>query len=148
MSISQILALLRDVVIVGGISWIGLFVYRSGENADVKQDLAAIQQQLAANAANEARWDKERLDAEAQRTSDMVAVTAAINSQRTPVLLCNKAGSGSVSRSPSPSPSSTPSAGGSTEGSGENIRSEINAFELKYEAYLGQCRSLLKSWPH
>jgi hypothetical protein len=148
MPISTILSLIRDAIIIGGILFIGIFVYRSGQNADIKADLVALQKQLKNNSDDEHRWERERSDAEIQRNDELAGLTAAIGRNRSPVFLQKCPRSGTVPGNPPAAAGSAPSPGPVAEGPGIDLRPAINALEIEYEGYLATCRSVLNSWPH
>lgn len=126
------------------------FINHADQNSAKVAEQNGVIKQLTQNAKDIAAWAEQSRDAEAQRRVDMQNVTAAVLQQRTPVLVRVPSSPGPVSNAPAQAGSCTPAAGGSDQGSGEqlvNVRSAINAFELKYEGYLAACRSVLNSWP-
>jgi hypothetical protein len=147
MSIAAYITLAYRVVILAALVFIILFVYRAGQNSDLKADIKALQVQLTANAKTEARWAEEARNAEAQRLVDMQTITAGIASQRTPVIVRLGPRSGSVPGTPATPASGAACSGGSAEGPGKDIRADLNSFELKYEGSLATCRALLEAWP-
>jgi len=147
MTPGQIIALVRDAIIVIGIGLLLWMVRESGKNADIKEDMKAMQKQLQLNAQLSGKWESERITAEAQRYADMQTVTNAINSHREPVRLCNAPSPGGVSPSPSTPAGDTSGPRRLAEGPGEDIRPAINAFAIKYESYLAACRTVLAQWP-
>lgn len=144
----QILALIRDAVIVGGILWLLYMVYHAGENADIKSELAALQQQLSNNSKLQSQWEQERIDAQAKESQDISSVSAAIAKQRTPVILQNCPRGSTVPSGPAAPSGSTPGTGGGTEAPGRDIRSAINDYEQWAESNFAACRAILSSWPH
>ena len=147
MTPTQIIALIRDILIVGGLGFLVLKIYSAGESEIQKKDLEAVTKQLTQNSKDVAAWAEQERNAEAQRQVDVQTITAAVASHTDPIRLCSAASSGSVSNHP-PTPSSGPPAsGGSDKGPGEDIRPAISAFEFKYESSLSACRSILMSWP-
>lgn len=154
MTPSAIIALIRDFAIVGALGFILWYVHRADQNDFKVQDLSADVQQLKTNAADAQRWQKEQTDATTQQASEMAKVSAAVNAQHAPILVCPHASS------PGNVPGHTPSTPGATATSGRpdpgpgavpqptDIRGAIDAFELKYEGALASCRSVLAQWPH
>lgn len=149
MPISQIIAIIKDVVL-GGLAIFAIYqIYHAGQNQVRVADVQALQQQLVANAAQEQKWQQEFTDAEAQRKSDMANVSASIGAQHAPVIVRIPADSSSV-----PSPTTGPGDHHPAPGSADNgpgvsidIRQAVNDFELKYEDALSQCRALKQEWP-
>jgi len=147
MSFTVIIALARDVFIVLALGFVVFWIYRTGGDRVRLADLKIVQDQLTHNTQLEAGWKTEIVAAEIRREQEESELSARIDAQRAPVRLC---------RSPSPSPVSNPtapaegshSAGGSVDrGPGKDLRPDINAFELKYENALSDCRAALASWP-
>ena len=142
---------IRDAMIVIILIAVGFtlwFVYRAGQNADLKADMKMLSKQLAANTAHEAQWAEEARLAEAQRQVDMQSVTAAIANQRTPVIVRFPTRGGAVPGAPAPPAGSATCPGPAGEGPGVDIRPKLNEFETRYEGYLATCRALLNEWPH
>lgn len=153
MTPSQIIALVRDAVIVAALGFIVWRVYAAGENAVKASDVTALQKQLVSNAAQSAAWQKEQTDAEAQRQTEMAGIRSSIASQRAPVLVCSRPTSGSPVPGAAAAPAGGAPAGGPTDGRPRgdpqpvDVRPLINQFELKYEAALASCRAILNQWP-
>ena len=151
MSITTIIALVRDAVILGALAWIVWFVYHAGQNADLKADMKMLEIQLMSNAKTEAKWQEEIRLAEAQRQVDMQSITAGIAAQRTPVIVRVPTRSGTVPGTPATPASGAACTGGNDTQTGgdtfRNVRPGINAFELEVEGDLATCRSVVASWP-
>ena len=153
MSPAAIYTAVRDLLILAVIGFIAFRVYTDGKNAAKVADMAAVQKQLAANAAQSAAWQKESSDANLKRQSELAQVSSAIGAQRAPVLVCPGPSS------PGPLPSHPTGAGGEPAAprsadagpragaAAIDIRPAINAFELKYERAFADCRSVLNQWP-
>lgn len=150
MSPTLIIAIVRDVAIVGALIFIVWWIRTSGANAVKVSDMQAVQKQIAAQATQQAQWAQEARNAAIQRTQDMAQVTAAIGAQRAPILVqpaTQPACPDHLPASPAASSSSTAGSGGIISGAGRDIRPAINAFELKYETALADCRAAIASWP-
>jgi hypothetical protein len=153
MSISTIIALIRDALIIWGLGYILWYVHSSAQSAIRIQDLQAVQRQVEANAQTLAKWNEEARSAEIQRQADMDKVSGLIASNRAPVRLCpNPPGTRPVPGNPPGSKGEPAGSGGSDLGPGEDIvgedlRPALAAFELKYESALASCRSVLAQWP-
>lgn len=148
MTVTQIIALVRDLMILillGVILWV---VYRAGENHDLKNQVTALQRAVEANAQTEAQWTKEARDAEVKRQTESAAILAVVGKHSDPIRLCNKDSSSGMSKGAAASPGDLATAGTNDGGSGKDIRPAVTAFEIKYEGYLAACRSILAGWPH
>lgn len=153
MSPTAIIALVRDVVIVAALGFILWYVHRADTNAVKVSDFQAVQKQITHNADQVAAWQKEATDANAQRQTEMAGIRSSIDSQRAPVLVCNRPASGSpVPRAPA-APAGGAAAGGTADAGPRgdpqpvDVRPLVNQFELKYEAALASCRAVLNQWP-
>jgi len=144
MTPAQILALVRDIGILCALAFLVFRIYSDGESAVKAKDLIAVQQQLTQNSERQSQWAQEAHDAAIQHTQDLAQVVAVIGAQRAPVILQpapTASGACPVPGHP-PTPTGEPAAAG-----GVDIRAGINAFELKYETALADCRQVLSSWP-
>ncbi len=153
MTPGAIIALIKDgliILAIGAAIW--LFV-TYGKDIVKVADMKAVQKQITANAATEANWRKEQIDANTQRDATLAQVAAGIANQHAPVIVRN----GPARVCPMPvaatQAGSPPAAtGGTDEGRGSNsesidIRPALNAFELKYETVIADCRAALDGWP-
>ena len=148
MSISAIIALIRDAVIVGLLGYITVHIYTAGENSVEKKDLEKVNQQLMQNAKDVAAWAEQSKNAEAQRRIDIANTNAHIDAQRAPIIVRVPSNSTTaVPGVPAAAGSCPATGGGSDKGYGVDVRPAINAFEQKYEGYLATCRFILASWP-
>jgi hypothetical protein len=148
-SITAIIALVRDGVILGALGYILWFIHHADANAAKVRDLSGVVAQLNANALQEAAWQRESKVAETQRQAELANIAGTIAAQRTPLFVRIPTNPDAVSGTP-PSPSNhPPGAGGDVEGSGRDIdvRQRINAFETELEGHLADCRAVLNSWP-
>ncbi len=144
MTPGQIIALVRDALIVGALVFLVWRIYTDGSNAVKVKDLQALQTQLTLNAKQQAQWAQQSQQAEAQRALEMENVRGAILSQHAPVILQSApAARGARQLSRPPTQAASPPA----ESGGVDLRPRINAFELKYETALADCRAALSSWP-
>jgi hypothetical protein len=146
-----IIAVIRDVVIVAAIGIVIYLLIHYGEDVVKVTDMAAVQRQITANIQTEAQWRQEQTDADSKRDTEIQQISAAIGAQRAPVYTVQpsaaKARSCAVSSNPITA-GGQPAVGGSADsGRGEDLRPAINAFELKYETALADCRSVLSQWP-
>ena len=152
MTPAQIIALVRDALIVVGIAWLVFHIYRDGEERVRKQDMEAVQKQLAANAAKSAQFAEEAKNAEAQRVADNLQVMAAVGAYHQPVRLCNSGSAGAVPGAPATAAGHPAGPGTTNEGIGSDpfgpdLRPAISGFETKFEGYFSACRSILNQWP-
>lgn len=136
MGLSEYLALAKDVCIVAAVGFLVFFVYHSGANSVRVHDIEAVQKQIAANAAIEARHHDEINDAFAEANSQFGNIAHSIDAQRKPVIVRIPPSSRAVPGEPATSVDPDPSGGGL------DVRLGINAFERKYESALSQCRAL------
>jgi len=151
MTPGQIIALIKDVVIVAAIGLVIYVLVNYGKDIVKVQDMAAVQKQIAANTATEARWREERDHADQNRDAQLAQVAGAIDKQRAPVYLMRPAAA-------APNPGALPGnagqagnpacpTGGSDQGLGVDSRPAINALELKYSTALIECYAALDKWP-
>jgi hypothetical protein len=147
MTPAQIIALVRDILVVGALSWVVWRLYTDGENRVRQQDLEAVNKQLLQNQQEQYRWEQEKRDAESKASSEREQLAAAIGAQHAPVIVRVPSGAGTVPSTSPSAPGGTACAGGSEAGSGVDVRPGINAFETKYEGYLASCRAVLNEWP-
>ncbi len=150
MTVSAILALIRDAAIVGAVVFAIWWIRAEGENTVKLADLQAVQKQLDNQSKQVSQWHQEALDAQNQHTQDVGKVTADIGAQRAPVRLCNASRPDPVPAHPAAATSSTAGTGGNISGAGadsRDIRPELNAFELRIEKTIADCRLLQQSWP-
>lgn len=144
MTPAAIIALIKDIVIVIAIGAVIYVLVAYGKDIVKVADIAAVQKQIAANAQTVAGWRQEQVNAEAKHTEELAQVSAAIGAQRSPIILQSvtpKAGTCPVPGAAA-GPAGPPAASGPVD-----IRPGINAFELKYETALADCRSALAQWP-
>lgn len=142
-----IYTLVKDLIILAALGFVIFKLIDYGEDRVKKQDLAAVSKQIDANAAQVTAWTRQRESADAQAKSDMADISARIGAQRAPIIVRVPAGASTVPGIAATSVCPTPEGGGSDNGSGVDIRASINAFELKYEGALTQCRAVLAAWP-
>lgn len=150
MTPSAYIALARDIIIVVALGLLIWLLVSFGSDRVKVADMKALQKQLTTNAKTETDWRKAQTDANAQRDTDLAKVVAAIGSQHAPVIVR----SGPARTCPLPvsttQASSPPAAAGGTDvGSGvdRDIRPQLNAFELKAETAIADCRAALDGWP-
>lgn len=151
MTPGQIIALIRDAAIVGGILAILWIVYRGGENTIKRDDLQAVQKQLRENAQHAAQYAQQSQSADQQRADDLAQVRLAIAGQRAPVVVMRgPANPGPVSCPPT-SPGAQPTgAGPAISGAREDtvdVRPAINGYENRIEQVVADCRAALAKWP-
>lgn len=154
MTLTAIIALIKDLVIVAAIGLLVYVLVTYGKDIVKVADLQGLQKQITQNSKTEADWRKEQTDANTKRDVDLSKVTFAIDSQRAPVYIVRGGSS-----SPGPVPANHAQAGGQAAGAGGadagrggdsqpvDVRPQINAFELKYETAIADCRAALDSWP-
>jgi len=147
MTPGQILTIVKDVAIIAGLIFVILWIRNDGKNVVKLQDLQAVQQQIASNAAQEAAWQSQRQEAEAQRVQDTQTITAAIGAHRDPLIVRVPASANTVPGVAPKTASICPASGGDDAGSRVDLRPAVAAFELKYETVLADCRSALSQWP-
>lgn len=147
MTPAAIIALIRDVVILIALALLIWLLVSYGKDVVKVADMKAVQQQITANAATVEKWRKEQTDANVIRDKENTQVAAVVAVQHDPIRLCRSTSASAVPSTPA-SPASHPAAsGGPDPGVGEDLRSQINAFELKFESDLTTCRSILNQWP-
>lgn len=147
MNPAQIIALVRDVLVVVGIGWLIFHIYRDGEDKVRRQDMEVVQKQLTANAAQQARWAQERTDAETKRDSDLRSVRDAIASNSRPVIVRVPSGGSAVSGHTAGAASCPAGSGGSDGTVGKDLRPAIREYEEWIEREFGDCRVVLSQWP-
>jgi Tfp pilus assembly protein PilE len=147
MTLSQYIALARDAVIIGILSWGVWFLYHSGENSIKLADLKAVQTQLTHNAQQVEDWKARENAAEVKHDQEVQLVATTVASQHQPVRLCHTPSASSVSHPASTPQGSNPPSRTANTGPGVDIRAAVNAFEIKYEAALADCRQTLAEWP-
>lgn len=155
MTLTAIFALIKDLVIVAAIGLLVYVLVTYGKDIVKVADLQGLQKQLTQNSKTEADWRKELTDANTKRDVDLSKVTFAIDSQRAPVYIV-RGGSANPGQVPGHSPEAdrkAAGAGGADAGRGGDsqpvvdVRPQVNAFELKYETVVADCRAALDSWP-
>jgi predicted metalloprotease len=151
---TAIIALLRDIVIVGAIGFIVYVLITYGKDVVKIADMKAVQEQITKNAETTAQWQKEATDANTKRDADLAAVAATISSHRDPVYIVRDrpTSAGTVSANTGQASGQASGAGGTDAGVRSDrqrvdIRPEINAYELKYETALVDCYAGLDKWP-
>ena len=152
MTPSAYIALARDLVILIALGLLIWLLVAFGRDMIKVKDMKAVQKQLAQNAITEAQWRQEQTNANTQRDAQLAQVGAAIANQHAPVLVCRSPNPSPVPSTPAAAAGSASAAGGTdsgTRGDSEpvDVRGAINAFELKYETALADCRAAIASWP-
>ncbi len=147
MTPAAIIALVRDALLILGVGFVVFWIWRDGRNGVKVADMAAVQQQITANASQEAAWHAQRDAAEVKHAQDIQSVTALISAHNQPIIVRIPTSSSPVPGTASPSAGIHPSGGGADPGPGVNIRPDVQGFESKYELALANCRSALAQWP-
>lgn len=151
MTPAQILALLRDVAIVGALVWLVWRIYNAGEQAVKTQDLKAVQTQLETNLKTQAQWAQDARNADIRRQQDMSTVSAAIAAHREPIVILRDPPGARSLPGAAPGPEGQSSRTGGSDpgprGDSVDVREAISAFELQYEKPLADCRAALAQWP-
>jgi hypothetical protein len=149
MTPGQIIALVRDVVILIALAALIFLLVNYGKDITKVRDFEAVQKQLAQNATTEAQWRQEAQDAQNQLTADMADLRARISIQRAPIVLRGSASSCPVPSAATGTPGDHPGTRPDDAGPRGDIdvRAAINAFELYYEGKFAECRSALRQWP-
>ena len=151
MTPGQIVSAVKDLLILLALAFVVYRVYAAGKDADLKQDMKEVMQQLKANAEQESKWRTASDQAERTRAAEIADIDANISANTRPVYIVQPAAkprdSNSVSKGSTPASAQLAGAGGSDSGVGVNIRPGINAFEMKYEAAFADCRDLYAQWP-
>lgn len=152
MTPAAIIALVRDVAVVGALAFIIWWIRTDGANSVKVTDMKAVQKQLDANTQTVAQWSQEASHAQQQRTQDMAQVSAAIAAHSQPIVVLRDrpASPGTVSSAPTSASGQSTACGSADGGSGKDtvdIRPDISAFERKYEQALADARSCIASWP-
>jgi len=143
----QIIAAIKDVLIVAAVIFVTWFVYHAGQNQVKVSDVKALSAQIEYNGKVQEGFHQEITDAFAKRDTQVGQLAASIGAQHTPILLCHSPGSNTVPGNPPGTSSVAPPSGAVDAGPGIDIRASINAFELKYESVLASCSALKASWP-
>lgn len=152
MSPAAIIALVRDAVIVGAVLSILWFVHRADTDHVKVTDFQAVQTQLQENARDAARNALRAQQADTQRAQDLAQVSAAVAAQHAPILLRGPPGGSPVS-CPTTRPGSQPAG---TRGAVQppradpqpvDIREPINAYEIRLETIVADCRAAIEKWP-
>lgn len=152
MTVSAILALIRDIAIAIALGFIVYRVYTDGANSVKVNDLKALKAQLDDNSKQVAQWAQDAQHAQTQRTQDMATVSAAIASHSAPIVVMRDrpANSGPVSGVAVPA-GAQPAGGGTTDAGARSdpvdVRPFISAFEERYEGFLADCRAEHAQWP-
>jgi hypothetical protein len=143
------IALARDIGIALALGFIIWKIYGAGENAVKVSDLKSLQAQIAEQASTLEGWRQESTNANAQLSQDLATLHAAAP-DKPPVWLCNDPASprSQVLPTPAAGPDSPHSpVGGAVEGPRRDIRPQLEAFKLKYETALAECRAGFAEWP-
>lgn len=152
MTPGQIIALIRDAVIVGAVLAILWFVHRADTDHIKIADFKAVQTQLQENAQHAAQYAQQSQQADERQAQDLAQVSAAIAAQRSPIWLRGPSNPSPVS-CPTPSPGPQPASAGRAveppraDSQPVNIREPINAFEGRLETIVADCRAALAKWP-
>jgi hypothetical protein len=145
-----IIAVIRDLIILIALGLLIWLLVSFGSDRVKVADMKALQKQITSNATTEAIWRKEQTDANTQRDTDLAKVAVGIALQRTPVIVrSGPARACPVSVAAAKASSSPAAAGGVDAGLGgdRDIRPQLNAFELKAETAIADCRAALEGWP-
>lgn len=150
----MIIALIRDAAILGALGFVILWIRNEGVQSVKKQDLKAVQSQLADNALRQQQYAQEARDAQTQHSHDVETISAAIAAHSAqPVFVRIPSGPGSVHGLPTTTGDQSATGGSAHPGPGESvppvdIRPGLIQFEQRYENALDECRQALGSWPH
>lgn len=150
----MIIALIRDVAILGALGFVVLWIRNEGAQSVRKQDLKAVQSQLADNALRQQQYAQEARDAQTQHSHDVETISAAIAAHSIqPVLVRIPPGSGPLHGISTASGNQSAASGSAHPGPGEpvpliDIRPGLIQFEQRYENALDECRQALATWPH
>lgn len=148
MTPAAILALIKDGVILVAALGAIYFCVTYGKDRVKVADIKAVQKQLTANAQTQAQWATEARDADLKRSQDLDKVTTAIGQQRAPVFVrSGPASACPVSQPAAQAASRAPAAGGDEPGAGEDLRPALNAYEVRLETVIADCRNALEKWP-
>jgi len=147
MTPGAIIALIKDVVILGVLGAAVYIFISYGKDIVKVSDMKAVQKQIQANAETAAKWQKESTDADTKRAADIAAVANTVASQRAPVFVRGPANNCPVPGDPAKAGGQPSGSKGSDQGRGIDYRPAINAFELKYSTALIDCYAALDKWP-
>lgn len=149
-----IIALVKDLVIIAAVACTLYFVMNYGEDFVKLKDVQALQLQLKDNATAEARWRQEQVNADTDKEATLSRLALAIGSQRAPVYVLRggSPSAGPVPGAPAPAGGEPARPGGTHAGSRGDLepldqRPAVNAYEIKYEGALADCRAGLAKWP-
>lgn len=143
------IALARDIGIALALGFLVWKIYGAGENAVKVNDLKSLQAQIADQAETLKGWRQENTNANDQLTRDLASLHAPAP-DKPPVWLCNAPASPRSEVLPAAAASTGsahPAPGDADAGRGRDIRPQIEAFKLKYETSLAECRSVIAQWP-
>lgn len=152
MSITAIIALVRDLVILIALGLLIWLLISYGKDVVKVSDMKAVQKQLDANTKQVAQWSQEAQHAQTQRTEDMAQVSAAIAAHSQPIVVLRDrpANPGAVPRVAVATGAQPAACGNPDPGPGNDpvdVRPQISGFELKYEGLLADCRAAIAQWP-
>jgi hypothetical protein len=151
MSPLAIYTAVKDLIIFAVLAWILYQVYSFGADRVKLADMAALQKQMTANAAQVAAWQKESTDANAKRTAELAQIQAGVDAHRDPIyVMRDTPSSGTVPTAATGAGCPAPAGGSAHAGPGSDpvdIRPQVALFEQRYEHALADCRSVLNSWP-
>jgi hypothetical protein len=146
-SITVWLTIARDVVIVGALGFIAWYLHHTGANSVKLADFQAVQKQLAANHQIEQQNAQAAAQAQVTHDQELLALNARIAGQHAPILLCQSPHPSPVPAAPATPESPHTASGTANTATRVDIRPAIDAFELKFESALADCRQTLASWP-
>lgn len=144
------IALARDLGIALALAFIVYKIYGAGENAVKVHDLKSLQAQIEEQGKTLNGWRQESTNANAQLSQDLATLRTPPAVPKPPVWLCDAPPSprrAVLPTSAASTDSAHPSPGGSDDGRRRDIRPQLEAFKLKYETALAECRSVIAQWP-
>lgn len=156
MTPSAILAVVRDVVIVGALLFIGYFLVKSGEDRVTAGQLKSLEQRITQNETIESTWRTQKDTADGKLSSDLAAISVTPATPKPAVWVYNKpttvnstvSSNSSAAGHSDTGPGTGVSMGGSvTQAPAEDVGPAVDEAERKIEAALAQCRDLRDSWP-
>lgn len=155
MTPSQVIALIRDVLILAALGFLVWWIWRSGEDRVKVTDMAAVQKQLAANARTLEQWKAQSTQAETQHAADLETIRSTLAQHSAPILVRVPAPAAGPYALPgaSPAPRCEPAGAGGDHGATGggsrtvDIRPAVTAVEERAEEALADCRAALAKWP-
>jgi hypothetical protein len=148
--ITRYIALARDIGIALALGFLVWKIFSAGEDKVKASDLKSLQAQITQQGTILDGWRQESTHANAQLSQDLATLRTPPAVPKPPVWLCDDPARSAETVLPAPASeagSAHPAPGGTDEGRRRDIRPQIEAFKLKYETALAECRAEDAQWP-